>query len=188
MADLSKIKLNGTAYNLKDAWARDNLQTAANVNSLIAAAIGDITSFETDVVSTLPATGVKGTFYFVRSEGGSGNNIYNEFLWVNNSWEKIGELNTGTIDLDGYLKDTDIAAWAKAATKPSYTASEVGALATTHPVAAITSTDIAAWNAKSDFSGSYNDLTNKPTNVSSFANDAGYLTLATLPKYDGTVI
>jgi len=25
MADLSKIKLNGTAYNLKDAWARDNL-------------------------------------------------------------------------------------------------------------------------------------------------------------------
>lgn len=27
-----------------------------------------------------------------------------------------------------------------------------------------------------------------PTNVSSFTNDAGYLTLATLPKYDGTVV
>lgn len=26
-----------------------------------------------------------------------------------------------------------------------------------------------------------------PTTVSSFTNDAGYLTLATLPKYDGTV-
>ena len=26
-----------------------------------------------------------------------------------------------------------------------------------------------------------------PTNVSSFSNDAGYLTLATLPIYDGTV-
>lgn len=43
------------------------------------------------------------------------------------------------------------------------------------------------------FSGSYNDLTNKPTiptvptNVSSFNNDSGYLTLATLPIYDGTV-
>lgn len=29
--------------------------------------------------------------------------------------------------------------------------------------AGITSSDITAWNAKSDFSGSYNDLTNKPT-------------------------
>ena len=48
--------------------------------------------------------------------------------------------------------------------------------------AEITSQDITNWNAKSDFSGSYNDLTDKPTiptvptNVSAFTNDAGYLT------------
>ena len=38
----------------------------------------------------------------------------------------------------------------------------------------ITAIDIAAWNAKSDFSGSYNDLTDKPTiptNVSQLTND-----------------
>lgn len=40
----------------------------------------------------------------------------------------------------------------------------------------ITQEDITAWNNKSDFSGSYNDLTDKPTNVSAFTNDAGYLT------------
>ena len=66
----------------------------------------------------------------------------------------------------------------------------------------VTTEEKAAWNAKSDFSGSYNDLTNKPhipndqvqadwnqtgtsevdyiknkpTNVSAFNNDAGYLT------------
>lgn len=43
----------------------------------------------------------------------------------------------------------------------------------------ITAIDIAAWNAKSDFSGSYNDLTDKPTiptNVSQLTND---LSLAT---------
>lgn len=46
----------------------------------------------------------------------------------------------------------------------------------------ITSTDITNWNNKSTFSGNYNDLTNKPTiptvptDVSSFNNDAGYLT------------
>ena len=51
---------------------------------------------------------------------------------------------------------------------------------TTHRV--VTDTEKTTWNNKSDFSGNYNDLTNKPaiptvpTNVSSFVNDAGYLT------------
>ena len=40
----------------------------------------------------------------------------------------------------------------------------------------ITTTDISTWNNKSDFSGDYDDLTNTPTNVSEFTNDAGYLT------------
>ena len=46
----------------------------------------------------------------------------------------------------------------------------------------ISSSDITTWNNKSDFSGDYDDLTNKPTiptvptNVSSFTNDAGYIT------------
>lgn len=43
----------------------------------------------------------------------------------------------------------------------------------------ITDEERTAWNAKSDFSGSYNDLTNKPaipTNNSQLANGAGYQT------------
>lgn len=46
----------------------------------------------------------------------------------------------------------------------------------------ITNSDITNWNNKSDFSGDYNDLTNKPTipvvptNISAFTNDVGYLT------------
>jgi hypothetical protein len=46
----------------------------------------------------------------------------------------------------------------------------------------ITAAERTAWNAKSDFSGSYNDLTNKPTiptvptKVSAFENDKGYIT------------
>lgn len=48
--------------------------------------------------------------------------------------------------------------------------------------AGITSANITNWNNKSNFSGNYNDLTNKPTiptvptKVSAFTNDAGYLT------------
>ena len=46
----------------------------------------------------------------------------------------------------------------------------------------ITPAERIRWNAKSDFSGSYNDLSDKPTiptvptQVSAFNNDAGYLT------------
>lgn len=46
----------------------------------------------------------------------------------------------------------------------------------------VTVQEKTTWNNKSDFSGSYNDLTDKPTiptvptNVSAFTNDAGYIT------------
>lgn len=53
------------------------------------------------------------------------------------------------------------------------------------------------WESFSKFSGSYNDLTNKPTiptvptNVSAFTNDAGYITSADVPEgasaYTGTI-
>ena len=52
---------------------------------------------------------------------------------------------------------------------------------------------LAASLASVATSGDYADLLNKPTiptiptNVSAFNNDSGYLTLATLPIYDGSV-
>lgn len=45
----------------------------------------------------------------------------------------------------------------------------------------ISAEDVASWSAKSEFSGSYTDLTNKPTipevptDISAFNNDAGYI-------------
>ena len=53
----------------------------------------------------------------------------------------------------------------------------------------VTSADKTAWNAKSNFSGSYNDLTDKPTiptvptSNSAFTNDEGYITEAALEGY-----
>lgn len=72
--------------------------------------------------------------------------------------------------------DPTVPSWAKQSTKPSYTASEVGALPATTVIPddladlnddathrLVTDTQISTWNNKSDFSGNYNDLTNKPT-------------------------
>lgn len=90
--------------------------------------------------------------------------------------------------------DPTVPSWAKQSTKPTYTASEVGALpaSTTIPSAladlsadsthrTVTDAEKTTWNGKSNFSGSYNDLSDKPTiptvpsNVSSFTNDAHYV-------------
>ena len=50
----------------------------------------------------------------------------------------------------------------------------------------VTSEEKSTWNAKSDFSGSYNDLTDKPTiptSASQLTNDAGYITSDALSGY-----
>lgn len=87
-------------------FTNDNgYQTQSQVATAISNAVGEITSFETKVVTSLPTTGVKGTIYFVASKTTGTNQSYDEYLWVNNKWEFIG---TTAVDLTGYIKETDI--------------------------------------------------------------------------------
>ena len=54
----------------------------------------------------------------------------------------------------------------------------------------VTSAEKAAWNNKSDFSGSYNDLTNKPTiptATSELTNDSNFVTTATTTPINNTL-
>ena len=67
-------------------------------------------------------------------------------------------------------------------------ASETDPVFVASPAYGITAADITGWNAKSDFSGSYNDLTNKPTiptAVSELENDSGYITSAPVDSVNG---
>ena len=149
------------------------------------------------------------------------------------------DATTGVLSTSITETDPTVPSWAKASTKPSYTASEVGAASSSHTHGNITNGgDITAtaptiangdqiiindnsaskitngptfdgsttttaltpkgtWENFSKFSGSYNDLSNKPTIptvptvVSAFTNDAGYITSADVPEgasaYTGTI-
>lgn len=122
-----------TASDLANYYTKSQTYTQAEVNALVSA----IPKFTIEVVQTLPTTGISDTtVYLVPSSSGEAQNLYDEYIHVSNKWEKLG---TQTVDLTGYateawvttqlgsyLKTTDIAAWAKAATKPTYTKSEVG--------------------------------------------------------------
>ena len=81
-------------------------KTESEVNTLIANAIKDIQGITYSIVTELPSTGEGGVIYLV-SNSGNNPDIYDEYIWVNNAFEKIG---TTAVDLSGYLKTTDLVA------------------------------------------------------------------------------
>lgn len=66
--------------------------------------IADITGVSFSVVQSLPATGDPGTIYLV-SNSGNAPNVYDEYIYVNNAFEKIGTTN---VDLSGYVQTSDL--------------------------------------------------------------------------------
>ena len=138
-------------------WIESNYYDKGAVDQLIEA-ISSVNCYE--VYSELPNEGQGNVIYLI-GPSGSGADKYEEYIYSNSEFIKIGdtsvdlsgyvtsgELETalGNIDLSGYLQSSDIAAWAKAENKPSYSYSEISNTPTI------------------------------PTNVSDLNNDAGYLT------------
>lgn len=78
-------------------------QTLQQVQLAINSALSGITGIDFQVVSSLPQTGEKGTIYLM-SNNGSGQNIYDEYIWVNNKYEKIG---TTSVDLSNYFNTSN---------------------------------------------------------------------------------
>lgn len=64
------------------------------------------------LVDELPAKGVENKVYLVTSPSWKPENVYTEYIWVNNSWETLGEY-TASVDLTPYLKKTDLATTTK---------------------------------------------------------------------------
>jgi hypothetical protein len=82
--------------------------------------------------------------------------------------------NTAFTNDAGYITSDDITGKTNQSDFTAHTANT-----TVH----VTANEKSSWNAKSDFSGNYNDLSNKPTiptvptSNTAFTNDAGYITI-----------
>lgn len=177
-------------------YTRDKIAEAAvggvDVTELVTEKVAEVVGTATESFNTLGEmeTAIKNKVDKVDGKGLS----TNDFTDADKA-----KLNSA---LQSYTEtDPTVPAWAKAEKKPSYTASEVGAVPTTRTVngkalsgnITLSATDVkalpdtttipttlasltedathrvvtdaekTAWNAKSNFSGNYNDLTNKPT-------------------------
>lgn len=101
------------------------------------------------IVASLPIIGESNALYLVPKADGQTSDIYDEYIWTGSGWEWI---TTKQLEVDL----SNVALKSEIPTQLSQLAED-----TTHRV--VSDTEKTTWNNKSNFSGSYNDLTNKPT-------------------------
>lgn len=78
-----------------------NYYLKSEVNNLI----GAIQQFHYEVVQELPQTGANNILYLVPKTTTQTNNTYDEYVYANNNWEKIGDTE---IDLSNYVTTTQL--------------------------------------------------------------------------------
>lgn len=103
-----------STWNSKQAALNFNSAYNASTNKAatmkdIDDAVAGVSGMDFQVVSQLPATGQKGVIYLVANGSTSGQNIYDEYIWLSSSgiYEKIGSTS---VDLSDYVKKTDLEA------------------------------------------------------------------------------
>lgn len=86
-----------TVNDLTNYYLKNETYSKAEVNSLI----GQISTVSIEVVQALPANAQTNVIYFVPKTGTT-DDVYNEYIYVNDSWELIGNTE---IDLTGYATE-----------------------------------------------------------------------------------
>lgn len=125
------------AFLPTDYYKKTEVYSKTEVQSLISA----INTLKFQIVDALPTDNIDAkTVYLIAKTDSESGNVYDEYFNINGVWEKIGDT---AIDLSDYYKkaeadakfmtsytetDPTVPAWAKNPTKPTYTATEVGAL------------------------------------------------------------
>ena len=90
-----------TVSDLTNYYVKSDTYTKSEVSSLISA----INSFNIEVVTSLPTTGVEHTLYLVPKTGDGATDVHNEYVWVGSKYELIGNTE---VDLSGYCKTADV--------------------------------------------------------------------------------
>lgn len=78
----------------------DSYYTKEGTDNAINNAIGNLVKFDVQVVTKLPETGVKGTIYLIADNHSDSNDKYDEYLWNDSAFEKIGNTD---VDLSQYV-------------------------------------------------------------------------------------
>lgn len=153
--------ITNTVDDLVNYYTKSETYTKTEVNDLI----GQISSISFEVVDSLPPTGETNKIYLVPKTPGQSQDGYNEYIYVNSGWERIGSTDIdlsqyATID---YVTSSISTATADMATNASVTAKLAGYVTNESLTATL---------------NSYALSSAIPTSLSQLTNDAGFATLA----------
>ena len=176
--------IDNTVNNLTNYYLKEQTYSKEEVNALAST----FSKLKIEVVDALPegADISDTTIYLLPRENKWEQDAYDEYIYVSSKWEKIGQT---TIDLSNYLqKNSD----ASGVTVAFEVASE-RALPATGETLAIIAGKITKYLTDLHtvaFSGSYNDLTNKPAQltIEQLVLTAGQTTATTLTTFENSVI
>ena len=99
-----------------------NVYTKQETNNAITSAISAVDHLSREIVEALPENADENVIYMVLRGGGTGQDVYNEYMYINGAWEIIG--NT-SVDLTDYAKKEDILV---KSVSSDFTVTEVGQL------------------------------------------------------------
>ena len=149
--------IDNTVSNLANYYLKTETYTQTEINNLI----GNIATITISAVDSLPERGQSNVIYLTPKVGGSATNVKDEYLWTGSAFEKIGDTE---IDLSNYLTKTGDAS----NTTVSFTQAASRTNIATGESEAILMGKIAKYFADLKtvaFTGSYNDLSNRPSLV-----------------------
>lgn len=82
-----------------------NAASSAAVYNFVKSELAEVSGLSFKIVDALPQTGESKYIYLVSKAAAAEQNIYDEYIWYNNAWEKIGSTE---IDLSGYVKASEM--------------------------------------------------------------------------------
>ena len=82
-----------------------SVYTKQQTDNAIATAIAAVDHLSREIVEALPETANENVIYMVLRGGGTGQDVYNEYMYINGAWEIIGDTS---VDLTDYAKKEDI--------------------------------------------------------------------------------
>lgn len=92
--------ISNTVNNLTNYYLKSETYTKTEVDTLI----GQISTLHLEVVQVLPTQDISlNTIYLVPKQSAGTQNVYDEYIYVNNSWELIGDTE---VDLSNYYTKT----------------------------------------------------------------------------------
>ena len=92
--------ITDSVNNLTNYYLKSETYTKSEVNNLI----GQITTISILVVQALPQTGETNIIYLVPKQTAGTQDVYDEYIYVNNAWEHIGDTE---VDLSNYYTKSE---------------------------------------------------------------------------------